>query len=89
MADWQITATTIYCDAVDDEVTIMVYGDWSVACTGYNRYYHPTRETARVMESKSRKLNRKVVCEGLDCHRVTDYTAKLRAEEPAGEAREA
>jgi hypothetical protein len=22
MVDWQVTATTIYCDAVDDEMTI-------------------------------------------------------------------
>jgi hypothetical protein len=29
VGDWQITATTIYCDAVDDDVTIIVYKDWS------------------------------------------------------------
>ena len=26
-ANWQVTAITIYCDAVDDEVTIMVYNE--------------------------------------------------------------
>lgn len=34
MVNWQITAKTIYCDIVRDEVTIMVKKDWSVQCTG-------------------------------------------------------
>ena len=25
MVNWQVTATTIYCDAVDDEITLLVY----------------------------------------------------------------
>ena len=29
-AKWQITAKTIYCDAVGDEVTILVHKDWSL-----------------------------------------------------------
>ena len=35
MVDWQVTATTIYCDAVDDDVTLLVYKDGSAKCTGY------------------------------------------------------
>ncbi len=35
MVNWQITATTIYCEAVSDEVTIMVHKDWSVTCTAH------------------------------------------------------
>jgi len=31
MVGWQTTVTTVYCDAVDDEVTIVVYEDWSVS----------------------------------------------------------
>lgn len=34
MTDWQITAKTIYCDSVQEEVTIIVKKDWSVQCTG-------------------------------------------------------
>lgn len=30
MVDWKVTATTIYCDAVDANVTIMVYKDRSM-----------------------------------------------------------
>jgi hypothetical protein len=32
MVDWQITAATIYCDDVDDEVTVIVNRDGSVRC---------------------------------------------------------
>jgi hypothetical protein len=38
MVNWQVTATTVFCDAVDDEVTIIVYKDWSVKCTGHEKY---------------------------------------------------
>ena len=44
MVNWQITATTIYCDAVDDEVTLLVYTDRSVRCTGYKKYGEPSQE---------------------------------------------
>jgi len=30
--DWRVIATTIYCDAMYDNMTIMAYKDWS---TGY------------------------------------------------------
>ena len=69
MGDWQITATTIYCNEVGDEVTVMVSGDWSVACTGFIR---------------TSKVKGRTSCEGLDCHQVTGYVAKLKAEESAG-----
>jgi len=81
MVNWQVTATTIYCDAVDDEVTIMVYKDWSVRCTGFDRYFKPDREAARALERRGRGLKRSLACEGLGCHRVTGYREKLRLEE--------
>lgn len=30
--------TTIYCTAVADEVTIMVYRDFTTRCTGFTKY---------------------------------------------------
>ena len=80
MVDWQVTATTIYCDAVLDEVTIMVYKDWSVKCTGYEKYTG-SREASVELVKKSVRLKRVVGCEGLDCERVTGYKEKLLAEE--------
>jgi hypothetical protein len=34
VADWQVAATTIHCDAVDDDVTIIVHRDCTTRCTG-------------------------------------------------------
>ena len=81
MASWQVTATTIYCDEVDDEVTLMVNTDGSTRCTGYHRYHEPDKDTARLMRSKGKQLNRKLECEGPDCYRVVQYKDKIFAEE--------
>jgi len=82
MVDWQITAATIYCLAVDDEVTIMVHKDWSIKCTGYNKYSQPGKETASLLKKKRKRLNRQLQCQGLECSRIIKYKEKLVAEEP-------
>jgi len=38
MPEWEITATTVRCETVNDEVTILVAGDKTVTCTGRARY---------------------------------------------------
>ena len=79
MVNWQITATTIHCDAVDDEVTLMVYKDGSAKCTGYDKYHQSGKEASKLLGKKSKKLNKKLECEGLECYRVTQYQDKLFA----------
>lgn len=81
MSNWQVTATTVYCDAVDDEVTILVYKDWSVKCTGCARYSEPGREILNLLKKKGKQLKRPLKCEGLQCSRVVQYLEKLSAEE--------
>ena len=82
MVDWQVTATTIYCDAVDDEVTILLYKDGSIRCTGYKKYVeNPNKETAQVLKKKGKRLGRNLKCEGPQNSRVTIYRDKLTAEE--------
>lgn len=82
MADWQVTATTIYCDAVDDDVTILVYKDGSIRCTGYKKYVeNPDKETAQMLKKKGKRLGRNLKCEGPQDSRVTSYRDKLTAEE--------
>ncbi|MFC1955646.1 hypothetical protein ACFLWZ_03835 [Chloroflexota bacterium] len=81
MVNWQVTATTIYCDVVDDEVTLMVYKDGLAKCVGYERYGEPDKETAKLIEKKSKELGRKLECEGSECWRVIQYRDKLFAEE--------
>ena len=77
MADWQVTATTIYCDVVDDEVTLIVSADGTVKCTGCQRYLKPGKETDKEMKEKSRRLGRQIECQGLDCFRVAEYKDSL------------
>jgi len=77
MADWVITATTIYCDAVEDEVTLIAEKDGALRCTGYNKYFSPEKDTIKSIKRRSTQLKKKLECEGLDCHRVTLYRDKL------------
>ena len=79
-ASWQLTATTINCDAVDDEVTILVYKDWSVKCTGYARYAS-SKEAHGLLRKKSRSLGRHLECLGPECPKVVQYRGKLLSEE--------
>ena len=72
MVNWQLTATTIHCNTLNEEVTVIVNKDWSAKCTGYEKY-SGTGMTA----------TRKVACGGTDCSRVTDYINRLKAEENA------
>ncbi len=80
MVNWQITATTIYCDAVDDEVTVIVYKDGSMKRSGYRKYYQPNKEASRLLLNKS-KGSKRLGCEKPECHRVIEYKTKLFTEE--------
>ena len=80
MVNWQITAITIYCDAVDDEVTLLVHKDWSAKCTGYSKYSGSGRGVTELLK-KSRRLKRKLECESPECYRLIQYKEKLLAEE--------
>jgi hypothetical protein len=80
-AKWQVTATTISCDLVDDFVTIMVDKDWSVKCAWYNKY------KAKALEDKTHKFDKEIrqkieKCQGPTCYYMTDYRDKLIKEEP-------
>ena len=73
MVNWQVTATTLYCDTVNDEVTILVYKDWSVKCTGYNKYSNTGK--------KNERSKQKLECTGPNCQRAIQYREKLQSEE--------
>jgi len=80
MVDWQVTATTIHCDAVDDEVTILVHKDWTVDCTGFQKYTGSREEQLNLVK-KSLRLRRLLECQGLGCDCVTHYKRNLNVEE--------
>jgi hypothetical protein len=77
MADWEITATTIYCDDVDDEVTLVISADGSSRCTGCQKYARPDKKTDKSMKKKSRQTGRKLVCKEVDCSRIIQYRDSL------------
>jgi len=78
---WQVTAKTIYCDAVDDEVTELIFKDFSAHCTGFKKYNQPNEITLDIIKKKTRKHNKKLECEGEQCPRVVSYKEKIQAEE--------
>ena len=84
MADWVMTATTIYCGAVEEEVTLMISRDGTSRCTGFNKFENPAGETARQINDRSKRFGRKLRCEGLDCRRVVEYREKLLAGDSGG-----
>jgi hypothetical protein len=80
MINWQITAKTIFCEAVDDEVTVLVNKDGSVRCTGCRKYEQPNDITRALVREKKRRLKRSVKCEGEGCARVTGYKNQIMAD---------
>ncbi len=82
--DWQVTAVSTYCDAVDTNVVLLVYKDRSAKCVGYKKYgENVTKETVKELKKRSKKLGRELKCEGPECSRLMPYRDKLFAEEEA------
>jgi len=87
LVNWQVTATTIYCDAVDDDVTLMVYKDRSTRCVGYKKYIESiTKETAKELKKRAKKLGRELRCEGPECSKVITYRDEVFAGEAAAKS---
>ncbi len=79
-AGWQITATTIKCDIVDDAVTLMVNRDWATRCTWYRRYKQKNVEEKK--QKFENKIKHKIAeCAGPDCPLAIKYRDKLIQEE--------
>ena len=84
--NWQLTATTLYCDAVHDEVTLLVYKDGSAKCTGYAKYGN-SGEAATGLSSRKGGLSKQLPrCEGPLCHRMIEYRERLFSEEAKSDA---
>jgi hypothetical protein len=73
MVNWQVTAATLRCDVVGEEVTLLVYKDWSVKCTVYAKF--------AASGMKARKSYSRQRCEGTRCKIASDYLKKLQSEE--------
>jgi len=79
--NWQVTDVTIFCGEVDDEVTLQVYKDGLVKCTGYGNYGEPSKDAINLLKEKSKRVKRQLKCLGLECDRVVQYKDKLLAQE--------
>jgi hypothetical protein len=73
--DWEITATTVYCDAVGDEVTLIVHRDGTSRCTWYEKYVGKDKESAGAV--KSLQGEKRTGCLGTGCPRITQYRDSL------------
>jgi hypothetical protein len=80
MVDWQITATTLVCNAIAEEVTVLVYPDWTVRCTGLEEYTKNRRASLELLK-RSLTLKKTLECKGLDCPTIVEYKLKLEDEE--------
>ena len=80
MVDWEVTATTIFCDDVGDEVTIIVNGDGAVRCSGRQRYEKPSKEDKKALKLKSRAAGKILSCKGDACASVKQYRDKWLGE---------
>lgn len=80
MVDWQVTATTLICPSVAEEVTILVYPDWTVKCTGFEKYMKDRSASIDLLK-KSLIMKKTLDCKGLDCPQIIEYKYKLQDEE--------
>ena len=76
---WQITATTIHCDYVEDDVTIMVDKDWTTRCAWYRRYKQRTLEDGKKFDKTIKVKTAR--CLGPECPLVIKYRDKLIQDE--------
>ncbi len=77
MIDWEVTATTIYCDDVDDEVTIIVSGNGVVKCTGVQKYVKASKGTTKELKQRSKQKGKTLLCKDTSCPKITKYRDEL------------
>jgi len=94
--NWQVTATTINCETMGREATIMVYKDWGTACAYHKRWGPIRREKKRGIPGALAWLGIgddekriPVDCKGpAECPQVIEYRDKLYNEEIAAKSKD-
>ncbi|MGD0779716.1 MAG: hypothetical protein ABR954_02895 [Dehalococcoidales bacterium] len=77
MVDWEVTATTIFCDDVDDEVTIIVNQNGTVKCTGSRKYSSDNKNALKELKKKSQQMGKTLVCKDAACLKLPKYRDEL------------
>ena len=80
MVDWEITVTTVYCNSIDEEVTLVVNEDGAWRCTGQQRYDQPGKDAARLLKRKSKMTGKSLNCLGKKCPAAKGYWDGLLSE---------
>lgn len=80
MVDWEVTATTIFCESVNDEITVIVNADGAVKCSGRQKYEKPGKENKKALKTKSRSVGKPLACLGENCAVVEQYRDKMLGE---------
>jgi hypothetical protein len=80
MVDWEVTATTIFCESVNDEVTVIVSGDGTVKCSGRQKYEKPGKEVKKALKTRSKAVDKTLACLGETCAAVKQYRDKMLSE---------
>jgi hypothetical protein len=80
MVDWEVTAATIFCEAVDDEVTLIVSGNGDAKCTGRQKYDNPKKDTKKALADKSKAYSKQLGCKGEGCSTLKQYRDKMLSE---------
>lgn len=79
--DWELTAITVYCDRVKDDITLIVYKDSSTKCTGYSKYSSATIIASGIARGKDGRPLQEVRCEYPECRILAQYKEKIFSEE--------
>ncbi len=69
---WRVTATTVICETTGAEVTVMVYTDGTIKCTGLR-----SDTPAQPAGKSGRQAGRKMGCTGPECPQNVDYRERL------------
>jgi len=80
MVDWEVTAKTIFCDSVKDEVTIIVQGTGAAKCSGLQKYDNPGKETKKALKLKRRTAGKELKCLGPECPVIKQQRDTLMSE---------
>lgn len=70
---WQVTLTSIYCDRVEEYVSLSIRQDRNATCGWFNR--HSTADTVKDRATK-KKLGK---CEGLSCDYIGEFLDRARS----------
>jgi len=80
MVDWEVTATTIFCETVNDEVTLIIKPGGPVICTGRQKYENAGKEAGKVLKQKSKVSGKQLKCIGENCAELKQYRSKMLGE---------